>query len=146
MTNSKVRKRFKIYHKESVKTGLSFDFHPRIINYDNNENVISILEDDLFTIEPVLYKSIENYQNYGHWGRHELRDHSIKELLIELDTYILHLKTNREREYCLFLNEKNFGTIYNDINSNRKQVIRLASGLRRWISANAQDILTISGI
>lgn len=80
MEIEKQKKRFKIFKLEDIETGLRFDFYPGKIDHKNH-NVISILEDGLFTIEPVFYKVIDNYEKHGHWKNHLLNEDKIEELL-----------------------------------------------------------------
>lgn len=153
--------RFKIYYKkDGVKTGLRFNFYDgiwdvkksektkRYIKIDDHikERAMYILEEDVFTFEPVFYKIIKGYENYGHWGRHALQKEKIKELLSELSIYSESVKSRTERQYEPTLTESNYGSIYKDIDENRDNVISLIEKLCEWLNQMQNDTLTIMGI
>ena len=139
-----MKKRFILYKRRDLKTGLKFDIYDGDI--ENSGNCISILEEDVFVIEPVFYKVIDNYANYGHWGKHVLDHDKKNEMILELYEYAGFLVNKIEMEYYPGLNKNNFGKIYSDINKNRKKIILFINSISDWIKNTKNKFLTISGI
>lgn len=137
--------RFKIYNKGELKTGLRFDF---IRREKRNKNIkeISILEEDIFTIEPIFYKFFKQYNNFGHWGTHTIRANRKIEFIQEIKNYIECLENKTEIQFYEQLNNDNFGSVYEDINNNRDSVIFLAKNLIKWIDECENCEITICGI
>jgi uncharacterized protein YktB (UPF0637 family) len=135
--------RFLIHKKQDIKSGLRFDFYDGV---HDNTDIISILEEDIFTIEPVFYSVISNYNNYGHWGKHLLDKAQIVRLIKELDSYALYLQEKKEEEYIVNLNLKNFKKTLKDIKKNRKSVLKLINSFTSWLRNLKNDQITIHGI
>ena len=137
--------RFILQDPEQIKTRLRFDFYSDDQDKTNTK-VISILEEDVFTFEPVFYKVIPNYKNYGHWGKHRLINDQIDKLLIELDSYKECLINKTEKDYFPELTAENFGTVYSDINLNRSKIISLIENFYKWIQDQKIKLMIICGI
>lgn len=139
------RMRFVLYGKGKLRSGLRFDFY-----YDdgteNNQAVISVTEEDVFTIEPVFYKILEDYSNYGHWGQHTIETSRKEEFVSEIKSYIECLIAKTEQQYWPKLNMNNFGGVYRDIENHREEVVAFAQNFLKWVENSSSHSITICGI
>jgi hypothetical protein len=136
-------KRFELYAERELKTGLKFSlwFH-----LAGGRKIVSILEEDVFTIEPIFYRFFPGYSNFGHWGVSTVEPQEREQFLAAIAEYIVALQTRQERRYWDRLTETNFGLVYGDIEANRDRVVALAQQLHDLILSEERCKIDIEGV